>query len=63
MSSSRIESTRLALTSAEKLSAGDRADALNQLASQLEADAAKAGDPAKVKTLAATVKELATAKS
>ncbi|MFI5209506.1 MAG: LVIVD repeat-containing protein [Gemmatimonadales bacterium] len=63
LSSSRIESTRLALTSAEKLSAGDRADALNLLASQLEADATKAGDPAKVKTLAATVKELASAKS
>jgi hypothetical protein len=63
LSASRIESTRLALTSAEQLSAGDRADALNLLASQLEADAAKAGDPAKVKTLSATVKELAAAKS
>jgi len=63
LSGSRIESSRLALTNAEKLSAGDRADALNLLVSELEADAAKAGDPAKVKTLAAAVKELAAAKS
>ena len=59
LSASRIGAARLALTSAEPMSAGARKDALNLLASELEADAAKAGDPAKVKTLAATVKELA----
>jgi hypothetical protein len=63
LSESRITAARQSLIGAEQASAGTRADALNLLASQLEADAAKAGDPAKVKTLAATVKELAAAKS
>jgi hypothetical protein len=63
LAESKINAARQTLNSVEQASAGTRHDALTQLANELQADAAKAGDPAKVTTLAATVKELAAAKS
>jgi hypothetical protein len=61
LSNDKLYSTRLSLTNAEPLSAGARADALNTLARGLDADVAKAGDPAKVQALAQVVKDLAAA--
>ena len=48
---------------AEHLSGAERQTALTQLATQLDGEAQAAGDPAKVHTLAATVKDLASAKN
>ena len=47
------------LAAAEKLSGPARRDALTSLGTRLEADAGGAADPAKVRTLAATVRDLA----
>jgi LVIVD repeat-containing protein len=55
----RIMAVRSALASAEKLSGPPQHDALAQLASQLNGDAATATDQAKVRTLAAEVNDLA----
>lgn len=55
----KISSARKALDKAGKESGSKRQATLNALAGDLEAGAAGAGDPAKVKTLAATVRELA----
>jgi hypothetical protein len=55
----RISDVRHALASAEKTSGKARQDALNQLASQVEAYSAGAADRAKVRTLSVEVKDLA----
>ena len=55
----RVMAVREALASAEKLSGQPRRDALTQLATQLNGDAAAAADQAKVRTLAAEVNDLA----
>jgi hypothetical protein len=60
LSASRISSARSALASAEKADAGARRDALSQLATQLDGDAASSSDGTKVHTLANTVRNLAT---
>jgi hypothetical protein len=57
----RISEVRHALASAEKMSGKARQDALTSLASQVEAYSAAAPDAAKVKTLSAAVKDLASA--
>jgi hypothetical protein len=60
LSAGRISVLRQALKNAEK---GSDPNALTPLAAQLEADASKAGDAAKVRVLAGTIRELATAPS
>jgi hypothetical protein len=61
LAADRIAAVRSALASAEQASGAQRGDALTQLATQLDGDAAGAGDGAKVKTLAGAVRELAAA--
>jgi hypothetical protein len=60
LSSSRISSTRSALSTAEKASASERRDALAQLATQLDGDASSSSDGAKVRLLANAVRSLST---
>jgi hypothetical protein len=60
LDSGKISSTRQALSNAEKAPATKRQEALTQLATQLNGDVSGAGDPAKVRTLAGVVRELAT---
>jgi hypothetical protein len=55
----RISAVREALNSAEKVSGAKRQVALTQLAVRLDDDAGGAGDPAKMRTLAGAVRELA----
>ncbi len=57
----RVAAVRAALTGAEKMKGPQRRDALTQLATQLAGDAQAAADAAKVRTLAATVTDLANA--
>ena len=57
--SDRLASTRSELSRAERLSGTARRDALNQLATGLDAAAAAAKDGAKVRALAASVRKLA----
>jgi hypothetical protein len=57
----RISAVRSTLASAEQASGASRRDALTQLASQLDNDAQSSSDGAKVRTLAGTVRGLATA--
>jgi hypothetical protein len=57
----KISAARQALAGAEQASGAARRDALTQLATQLDDDASSAGDGAKVKKLASTVKDLAAA--
>jgi hypothetical protein len=59
LASARVSAAQQALASAESASGTQRRDALNQLATQLDTDAAGAGDAAKVRTLAAAVRSLA----
>ncbi len=59
--SSRITALRLALKNAESATGAKRATALRTLATQLNHDAAGSGDNAKVRTLAVTVRGVATA--
>jgi len=61
LSGSRISAVREALSGAEKASGAPRKDALTQLATQLDTDASGSSDAAKVKMLATTVRELASA--
>jgi hypothetical protein len=61
LAAGRISAIRQALTSAEGVSGAARRDALSALASQIDADASGAGDAAKVRTLAASVRDLAAA--
>ncbi len=62
LSSGRISAVRQALSGAESASGAKRADALNQLATQLDGDARGARDGAKVRLVAATVRDLAAAR-
>jgi hypothetical protein len=54
-----VSAARQALASAEQASGSARQSALTQLAGQLDADASGSSDGAKVKKLAAAVRELA----
>jgi hypothetical protein len=54
-----ISGIRESLAGAEKAAGTKRQDALTQLAARLDGDAGGAGDPAKVRTLAGEVRELA----
>jgi hypothetical protein len=60
LSAARISAIRQQLKDAEK---GSHPNALTALAAQLEAEASTAGDAAKVRILAGTVRDLATAPS
>ena len=62
MTAAQVSNTRSALAKAEKASGAARKSALTRLASQLNSSAAAAGDPAKVRALAAVVSGLANAK-
>ncbi|HEY3012675.1 MAG TPA: hypothetical protein VGJ36_08020, partial [Gemmatimonadales bacterium] len=57
----KISEIREALSSAEKTSGTKRQEALSQLGTRLDGDAAGAGNPAKVRTLAGVVRQLAAA--
>jgi hypothetical protein len=59
LASNKVSTTRKALEQAQKKSGAARQADLSTLATQLDADAATAADPAKVKTLAASVRQLA----
>jgi hypothetical protein len=59
----KIAAVRKALDGAEKASGVERQEALTQLATEVDADAAGAGDAGKVRTLAGAVKELASVTS
>jgi hypothetical protein len=61
LSADRIAAVRSSLANAERSSGTARHDALTQLASQLDGDAAAAGDGPKVRTLASAVRALASA--
>jgi hypothetical protein len=61
LSTDKVASVRQSLASAEQASGAARGSALTQLATQLDGDASSAGDPAKVRTLATQVRNLATA--
>jgi hypothetical protein len=61
LESGKISAVRESLAGAEKASGAKRQDALTQLATRLDGDAAGAGDAAKVRTLAGAVRQLATA--
>jgi hypothetical protein len=54
----RISAARADLASAEKLSGRPRQQALRKVATQLNADASRAGDPSKVRLLSSAVTEL-----
>jgi hypothetical protein len=60
LSGDRIASVRKALASAQKASGSSRQTALTALATQLDSDAQASSDGAKVHTLAAAVRDLAT---
>jgi len=55
----KITTTRAALAAAQKASGAARRDALTALATQLSNDASSAGDAAKVRLLASSVRDLA----
>ena len=59
LSSGKIASTRKALADAEKASGSARSAALTTLATQLDGDANGSSDAVKVRTLAASVRDLA----
>jgi hypothetical protein len=61
LGSETIAAARTTLASAERRSGSQRKTALTELASQLIASTAAAGDQAKVRTLATTVTDLANA--
>jgi hypothetical protein len=63
LDASKISSARQALTSAQGASAADRRGTLSKVSSQLASDASGSADPAKVRKLSDTVKDLAAAKS
>lgn len=62
LAAGRVAAARASLAGAERASGAGRRDALTRLAGQLDADAAGAGDAAKVRTLAGAVRELASAR-
>jgi hypothetical protein len=55
----RVDAVREALNSAERSSTANRKGALDRLAAQLERDASRSSDAAKVRTLTGVVRELA----
>jgi hypothetical protein len=59
LAADRVAAARQALARAEKMSGQARKDALMQLATHLNGDVARAGDQAKVRTLARVVADLA----
>jgi hypothetical protein len=59
LSSSRLAAVRAALGSAESASGAARTSALTALATQIDADASRSSDAAKVKMLAGAVRDLA----
>ena len=59
LSAARIAAVRQALANAENASSAQRRDALNQLAAQLDGDAATSTDAPKVRALAVSVRDLA----
>ncbi|HJQ65567.1 MAG TPA: hypothetical protein VJ816_04280 [Gemmatimonadales bacterium] len=61
LASARVSVVRADLARAEQISGAARQEALTRLAAQLTEEAATAGDPAKVRTLAAAVTDLANA--
>ena len=62
LAAATIGTARTQLTSAEKLSGGQRQQALKKLATQLNAAASGAGDQPKVRLVSAAVTELASAR-
>jgi hypothetical protein len=62
LAAARISAVRNDLSSAEKLSGQQRRDALTKLAAQVTGDAAGSSDQAKVRMLAAALKDLANTK-
>ena len=63
METGRIAEFRGALDRAEKVPAAEQRKVLADLATRLEAEAGKAGDPAKAQLLAGVVSQLATGTS
>ena len=61
LSAARVDAIRAALAMAEQTSGSARRDALTQLATSLDGDAVTSSDAAKVRTLAQSVRELASA--
>jgi hypothetical protein len=61
LAAGRIAAVRIALNGAEGVSGGARRDALTQLAAQIDGDVSGANDGAKVRMLAAAVRDLANA--
>ena len=61
LAAARVAATRTELDRAERLTGQGRRDALTQLATGLDGDAATASDQAKVRTLAAELRDLANA--
>jgi hypothetical protein len=59
LDAARIKAIRSSLAQAEMASGTGRSSALNQLAGQLDGDAGRSGDAAKVRKLSATVRDLA----
>jgi hypothetical protein len=59
LSANRISAVRNSLASAEATSGAERSRSLNELASQIDKDAAGSSDAAKVRLLASSVRELA----
>ena len=63
LAADRLTAVRASLAQAEKASESERAAALSGLAGELESDAAAAADGAKVRTLAAAVRDLSAVKA
>jgi hypothetical protein len=61
LTSDRISAVRAELARIERLSGQQRRDGLTQLATQLDTDASRGGDPAKARMLAGAVRDLASA--
>jgi hypothetical protein len=61
LAGSRIATVRAELAAAERASGANRRNALMRLSTQLEGDASRSSDTAKVRALAATARELGTA--
>jgi hypothetical protein len=61
LASARITSAREELQAAERAAGSARSDALTRLASELDGDAERSGDAAKVRALAGTLRDLARA--
>jgi hypothetical protein len=62
LSADRLAAVRQSLASAERASGGSRGSALTALAAELDGEASRSSDAAKVRLLAGAVRELATAR-